>query len=92
MLTLYVSGASPRSAAAVAAIRALCDAEPPGRIELHIKDVYDVPALVIADQVLATPTLIKRLPPPLRRLVGDLSNVQQVRAGLDLDVLLAGEP
>ncbi|MGB8651485.1 MAG: circadian clock KaiB family protein [Mycobacteriales bacterium] len=83
-LTLYVSGASPHSADAVDAVRRICEEELAGRVDLQVVDVRDEPAQVIQDQVLAVPTLVKRLPAPLRRLVGDLGDVERLRAGLDL--------
>lgn len=83
-LRLYVNGASPRSLAAIENIRTICDQEPTGTVELVILDVRNAPALVVADQVLAAPTLVKQLPEPLRRLVGDLSDAARVREGLDL--------
>jgi circadian clock protein KaiB len=84
-LRLYITGMAARSAAALAAIRALCDDRLSGRYELEVIDLYQHPALASADQIIATPTLVKRLPEPLRRLVGDLSNRQRVLAGLGLD-------
>lgn len=83
-LTLYVSGASPQSAAAVEAVRRICGEALPGRCDLDVVDVHDAPARVVADEVLAVPTLVKRLPAPLRRLVGDLGDVERLRSGLDL--------
>lgn len=85
VLTLYVSGASPRSTQAIDTIRQLCDEDLAGRVEFEIVDVADQPALVVRDQILAVPTLVKRLPSPLRRLVGDLSEITRVRVGLDLE-------
>lgn len=83
-LTLYVSGASPHSAAAVEAVRTICRQELDGRVDLQVVDVRDEPERVVRDQVLVVPTLVKRLPPPLRQLVGDLEDVERLRAGLDL--------
>jgi circadian clock protein KaiB len=83
-LTLYVSGASPRSMEAVENVRRICDAELPGQVDLEIIDVHDQPAMLLRDQVFAAPTLVKRLPEPLRRLVGDLSDTNRLRLGLDL--------
>ncbi|RYV51422.1 circadian clock KaiB family protein [Pengzhenrongella frigida] len=83
-LTLYVSGASPRSAAALEAVRRLADEDLAGQVELEVVDVRDEPALVVRDDILAVPTLVKRLPPPLRKLVGDLSDTGRVRLALDL--------
>lgn len=93
-LTLYVSGASPQSAAAVEAVRRICTEELDGEYELDVIDVHDAPAQVRADQVLAVPTLVKRLPAPLRRLVGDLADVERLRSGLDLApvVTVTGRP
>jgi circadian clock protein KaiB len=87
-LTLYVSGASPRSTAAIDTARGICDdAELAGQVDLHIIDVNEQPALAISDDIVAVPTLVKRRPAPLRQLVGNLSDVDRVRAGLDLHPL-----
>lgn len=85
-LTLYISGASPRSTEAVENVRRICDEHLKGLVDLQVIDVRDQPALVIADEVVAVPTLIKRMPAPLRQLVGDLSDPHRVVAGLDLPV------
>ena len=91
-LTLYVSGASPRSAAALETVRRICDEELADRVELRVVDVALEPALVLEDQIMAIPTLVKRLPAPLRRLVGNLSDEQRVRSALDLDPPLRPAP
>ncbi len=83
-LTLYVSGASPRSARALETVRRLCDEELPGQVELEVIDVADEPVLAVRDQIVAVPTLVKRRPAPPRRLVGDLADVDRLRAELDL--------
>ena len=83
-LTLYVSGASPRSTSAIETIRRICDEDLEGGVILDIIDIREHPAMVVQDHVLAAPTLIKRLPEPLRQLVGDLSDPDRVRQGLDL--------
>jgi circadian clock protein KaiB len=83
-LTLYVSGASPRSAAALETVRRICDEELKGRVDLLIVDLAAEPARVLDDQIMAVPTLVKHEPAPLRRLVGNLADMQRVRAGLDL--------
>jgi circadian clock protein KaiB len=83
-LTLYVSGASPRSAEALETIRHLCDDELPGQVELEVVDVADDPALVARDRIVAVPTLVKRRPPPPRQLVGDLADLDRVRTELGL--------
>jgi circadian clock protein KaiB len=84
VLTLYVSGSSPRSSEAIENVRRVCDEELAGRVDLDIIDVNEHPALVVDDHILAAPTLVKRLPAPLRRLIGDLSDPARVRLGLDL--------
>ena len=90
-LTLYVSGASPRSAEAIDTIRRICDDDLAGRVDLNIVDVAEQPALAISDDIIAVPTLVKRLPPPLRQLVGNLADADRVRVGLDLGPV-AGTP
>lgn len=84
VLTLYVSGASPHSSSAIEHVQRLCEAELEGQVDLTVVDVREQPALAVADRVLAVPTLIKHLPEPLRRLVGDLADDERLRAGLDL--------
>jgi circadian clock protein KaiB len=81
---LYITGMTPRSAQAIENIRAICEAHLKGRYELEIVDIYQKPSLAQGEQILAAPTLIKKLPLPLRRLVGDLSNEERVLVGLDL--------
>ena len=83
-LTLYVSGASPRSAQALETVRRLCDEDLPGQVELQVVDVTDEPALADRDRIVAVPTLVKRRPAPPRQLVGDLADVDRLRAGLEL--------
>ena len=83
-LVLYVNGASPASARAIETVRRLCDQELAGHVDLEVIDINLEPALVVRDQVIAAPTLVKRLPAPLRRLVGDLSNRDRLWRGLDL--------
>lgn len=83
-LTLYVSGASPRSVEAVATVRSICDLDLEGRVELTVLNAAEHPDRVAEDQIVAIPTLVKRSPKPLRHLVGDLSDIHRVRFGLDL--------
>jgi circadian clock protein KaiB len=83
-LTLYVNGASPNSIRAIETVRHLCDKELGGQVDLEIVDIQQQPALVVRDQILAAPTLVKRLPGPLRRIVGDLSDSARLHLGLDL--------
>ena len=84
VLRLYVTGMTPRSTEAFAIIKALCEDRLQGRYELEVIDIYQHPQLAIDEQIVAVPTLVKKLPAPLRRLVGDLSNEERVLVGLDL--------
>ena len=84
ILRLYVTGMTPRSTEAFATIKALCEERLLGRYELEVIDIYQHPQLAIDEQIIAVPTLVKKLPAPLRRLVGDLSNEERVLLGLDL--------
>lgn len=83
-LTLYVRGASPRSVQALETVRRLCDEELQGQVDLQVVDVTDDPAVAARDRIVAVPTLVKRLPAPRRQLVGDLDDLDRLRAGLDL--------
>lgn len=83
-LTLFVSGASPRSTEAIAAIRRICDDDLTGNVDLSVVNAADHPALVAREHILAVPTLVKHAPDPPRHLVGDLSDLARVREGLDL--------
>ena len=85
-LRLYVTGATPSSARAIANLKTLCEKHLQDRYELEVIDIYQQPALAAEDQILATPTLVKRLPKPLRRLIGDLSDQERVLAGLGLRI------
>jgi circadian clock protein KaiB len=84
LLRLYITGMTPRSQDAITRTKSICEEHLQGRYELEVIDIYQQPMLAKGDQILAAPTLIKRLPLPLRRLVGDLSNKQRVLVGLDL--------
>ncbi len=84
VLRLYVAGMRPSSARAIANIQEICAEYLDGRFELQVIDLYQQPLLAKGDQIVALPTLIKRLPPPLRRIIGDLSDRERVLVGLDL--------
>ncbi len=84
VLRLYVTGITPKSTRAITNIKAICEEYLKGRYRLEVVDVYQQPTLARGDQIIALPTLIRRLPHPLRRLVGDLSNTDRVLLGLDL--------
>ena len=84
-LRLYVAGQTPKSVAAIANIRKLCDEYLAGRYNIAIIDLMKDPALAQHHQIVAVPTLIRELPEPIRRIIGDLSNTQRVLLGLDID-------
>jgi circadian clock protein KaiB len=84
VLRLYVAGTSPRSLRAIQNAKEICDEFLPGRHELQIVDILQQPTMAKDDQILAVPTLIKRLPTPLRRFIGDLSDRKVVLSGLNL--------
>jgi circadian clock protein KaiB len=83
-LRLYVAGQTPRSIAAIANLKKICDAHLSGRYDITIIDLMKDPALAQRDQIVAIPTLIRHLPEPLKRIIGDLSNVEKVLVGLDI--------
>ncbi len=84
VLRLYVTGITPRSQTAIENIRRLLEANLPGRYELEVVDIYQQPILARDGQIVAAPTLVKELPLPLRRFVGDMSNTERILAGLEL--------
>ena len=84
VLKLYVTGLSVTSTRAIERVRAICEEHLEGRYELQVIDIYQLPALARDEQIIATPTLVKVLPAPLRRFIGNLSNVERVLFGLDL--------
>ena len=84
VLRLYVTGMTPRSTRAISAVRSLCEERLQGRYNLEIIDVYQQPALIRDEQILATPTLVKKGPEPQRRLIGDMSDRARLLHGLGL--------
>ncbi len=84
LLRLYVTGATPASRRAIENARALCHEHLEGRYDLEVFDIYQMPTLAKDHQIIAAPTLVKVLPVPLRRFVGDLSRTERVLFGLDL--------
>jgi circadian clock protein KaiB len=84
VLRLYVAGTSPGSTRAVETLTVLCDQHLRGRYDLEIVDVYQQPQLALDDQIIAVPMLLRRSPLPVRRLLGDLSDMPRVLRGLDL--------
>jgi circadian clock protein KaiB len=85
VLRLYVTGMTPRSTEALAVIKAICEQRLEGRYDLQVIDIYQQPHLAKDEQIIALPTLIKKLPLPLRRLIGNLADEERVLLGLDLD-------
>ena len=83
-LRLYVAGSTPQSQRAIASIKRVCDEHLAGRFDLEVIDIYQQPKLTAGEQIVAAPTLIKKLPLPLRRFVGDLSSLERILVGLDL--------
>jgi circadian clock protein KaiB len=84
VLRLYITGTTPRSQEAIRNIRKICEEELKGRYDLEVIDVYQQPELTKTEQILAAPTLIRKLPLPLRKLVGDMSNKEKVIIGLEI--------
>lgn len=83
-LRLYVAGQSPKSLRAFANLKQLCEEHLAGRYEIEVIDLIDQPALARSDNILAIPTLVRRLPPPLRKIIGDLSDTERVLVALRL--------
>jgi len=83
-LRLYIAGQSPKSLRAFANLTALCQEHLPGQYEIEIVDLVEHPSLARSDDILAIPTLVRRLPAPLHKIIGDLSNTERVLVGLRL--------
>jgi circadian clock protein KaiB len=83
-LRLYVAGQSPKSLHAFANLKTLCDEHVPGRYEIEIVDLVEHPSLARYDDILAIPTVVRRLPPPQRKVIGDLSDTERVLGSLHL--------
>jgi len=84
VLKLYVTGATPRSTKAIMNIRSICEEHLKGRYELEIIDIFQQPVLAKGEQIVAAPTLVKKLPLPLRKFIGDMSDTERILIGLDL--------
>jgi len=84
ILRLYITGATSRSVLAITNLKKICDEYLDGRYELEVIDLYQKPQLAKDEQIIAAPTLIKKLPLPFRRIIGDMSNKEKVLLGLDL--------
>jgi len=83
-LRLYVAGQTPKSVLAITNIKKICEENLQGRYDLEVIDLYQQPQLAQGEQIIAVPTLIRKLPPPLRRIIGDMSDTERVLVGLDL--------
>ncbi|MCG5244068.1 circadian clock KaiB family protein [Azospirillum doebereinerae] len=83
-LRLYVTGSTPRSTRAIENMRRICATHLDGRYDLEVIDIYQNPVAAVDQQIIAAPTLVKLLPLPLRRVVGDLSDTEKVLAGLEI--------
>jgi circadian clock protein KaiB len=83
-LRLYVAGMTPASTSAITNIKKICEENLKGRYELAVVDIYQQPVLARDEQILAAPTLIKKLPLPIRRFIGDMANRERILVGLDL--------
>ena len=83
-LRLYVAGQTPKSIAALANLKRLCDSHLAGRYSIEVVDLLDKPHLARRDDIVVVPTLVRKLPPPIRKIIGDLSNVERVLRGLDV--------
>ena len=84
VLRLYVTGMTPRSTRAITNLQQICDEYLDGRYDLKVVDIYQQPVLAKGEQIIAAPTLIKKLPLPFRRIIGDMSRHDRVLLGLDL--------
>ena len=87
ILKLYVTGMTPQSILAIENLKQICEEHLNGRYNLEVVDLYKTPSLADGEQIIAAPTLIKKLPLPLRRILGDMSNTERVLVGLDLKEL-----
>ena len=83
-LRLYVAGQTPKSLAAFSNLKAICESHLDGRYRIEVIDLLDRPHLAKGDQILAIPTLVRKLPQPVRKIIGDLSDANRVLIGLDL--------
>ena len=89
-LRLYVAGQTPKSVLALANLKEICEEHLQGRYEIEVVDLRLDPQLASGDQILAVPTLVRRLPEPIKKIIGDLSNTERVLVGLDLRVRDSG--
>ena len=91
-MRLYITGTTPRSTRAIVNVRKICEKHLEGRYDLQIIDIAQHPTLAEGEQIIAAPTLVKKLPQPLRRFIGDMSQTERILLGLDLRKATNGEP
>ena len=91
-LRLYVAGQTPKSVAALDNLKRLCESHLAGRYEIEVIDLLVNPTLAAGDQILAVPTLVRKFPEPIRKIIGDLSNEVRVLVGLDVQPIGKGPP
>lgn len=84
VLRLYIAGQTPKSLAALANLRRICDEYLAGQFQIEVIDLLEKPQLAEGDQIIAIPTLVRKLPEPMRKVIGDLSNTEKTLVGLDL--------
>jgi circadian clock protein KaiB len=87
VLTLYVAGMTPKSLMAITSLQTICDTHLNGRYSLQVIDIYKQPELARQEQIIAVPTLIKKLPAPIRKFIGDLSETEKILRGLEIKKL-----
>ncbi|EFO80109.1 KaiB domain protein [Oscillochloris trichoides DG-6] len=83
-LRLYIAGQTPRSIKALTNLRTICQTYLEGRYTIEVIDLIETPQLASRDQILALPTLVRKLPPPIRKIIGDLSDIERVLVGLEI--------
>jgi circadian clock protein KaiB len=91
-LRLYVAGQTPKSITAIANLKQICEEHLSGRYTIEVVDLIQKPQLAAGDQILAVPTLVRRLPPPIKRVIGTLSDTERVLVGLDIRPLTDPKP
>lgn len=84
VLSLFISGVTPKSTRAIMNIKEICEEYLKGRYELEVVDIYQQPELAKGEQIIAIPTLLKKLPLPLRKFIGDMSKTEKILVGLDI--------
>lgn len=89
LLRLYVAGVTPRSVAAFTNLKRICETYLEGQYEIEVVDLLVTPALAKGDQIVAVPSVVRQLPPPVKKIIGDLANMERVLVGLDLRSALA---